>query len=318
MKDLTTFTLSVIQELEDEGRFGTAHVYRSMLRAFQRYWESEHPKNEIRMRKAFDIATIHKFERHLLERMLKLNTMSTYLRMLRAVYNRALLAGLTSYVPGLFKHVYTGTRADVKRALPPAEMGQALDISASLHRELKEAQIWFALLFLLRGMPFADLARLRKCDFKDGVITYRRQKTGRQIRVHVTEEAAELIRRCADRRTDSPYLLNILGDENCRFPLGRREEYRHYQQVLRRFNRKLKLLAAALRLGRKLSSYTARHTWATTAFHTRVAVGVISNALGHSSVKVTETYLKPFENEMLDRTNKKIIAYVKKCSIRQG
>ena len=65
-------------------------------------------------------------------------------------------------------------------------------------------------------------------------------------------------------------------------------------------------------------TYTARHTWATTAFHTRVAVGVISNALGHSSVKVTETYLKPFENEMLDRTNKKIIAYVKKCSIRQG
>ena len=91
MKDLTTFTLSVIQELEDEGRFGTAHVYRSMLRAFQRYWESEHPKNEIRMRKAFDIATIHKFERHLLERMLKLNTMSTYLRMLRAVYNLSLI-----------------------------------------------------------------------------------------------------------------------------------------------------------------------------------------------------------------------------------
>ncbi|RHE88048.1 site-specific integrase, partial [Bacteroides stercoris] len=222
MKDLTTFTLSVIQELEDEGRFGTAHVYRSMLRAFQRYWESQHPKTEIRMRKVFDVATIQKFERHLLERMLKLNTMSTYLRMLRAVYNRALLAGLTGYVPGLFKHVYTGTRADVKRALLPAEMGQTLDTSASVRRELKEAQIWFALLFLLRGMPFADLARLRKCDFKDGVITYCRQKTGRQIRVHVTAEAAELIRQCADRRTGSPYLLNILGDENCRFPLGRR------------------------------------------------------------------------------------------------
>ena len=60
--------------------------------------------------------------------------------------------------------------------------------------------------------------------------------------------------------------------------------------------------------------HLARHTWATTAFHTKVAVGIISNALGHSSVKVTETYLKPFENEVLDKTNKKIIAYVKRCT----
>ena len=63
-------------------------------------------------------------------------------------------------------------------------------------------------------------------------------------------------------------------------------------------------------------TYAARHTWATTAFHTKVTVGVISNALGHSSVKVTETYLKPFENEALDKANKKIIAYVKKCGNR--
>ena len=107
MKDLTTFTLSVIQELEDEGRFGTAHVYLQHATGFPTVLGKRTSKNEIRMRKAFDIATIHKFERHLLERMLKLNTMSTYLRMLRAVYNRALLAGLTDYVPGLFKHVYT-------------------------------------------------------------------------------------------------------------------------------------------------------------------------------------------------------------------
>lgn len=144
--------------------------------------------------------------------------MSTYPRMLRAVYNRALLAGLTDYVPGLFKHVYTGTRADVKRALPPAEMGQALDISASLHRELKEAQIWFALLFLLRGMPFADLARLRKCDFKDGVITYRRQKTGRQIRVHVTEEAAEPYPPMRRPPHGLALPAQHTGGRNCRFP----------------------------------------------------------------------------------------------------
>lgn len=314
MKDLTSFTLSVVQELEDEGRFGTAHVYRSMLRAFRRYWEAKHPQKEIRMKRVFAAGTIQEFERYLQERMLKLNTQSTYLRMLRAIYNRALLAGLVRHVPRLFAHVYTGTRADVKRALPPADMGRVLALSPSLGQELREAQIWFALLFLLRGMPFADLARLRKCDFKGGAISYRRQKTGRQVHVQVTAEAAELIRQCADRRTDSPYLLNILWNGNRHFSLGSHSEYRHYQQVLRSFNRKLKLLTTALGLNCRLSSYTARHTWATTAFHTKVAVGIISNALGHSSVKVTETYLKPFENEVLDKTNKKIIAYVKRCS----
>lgn len=314
MKDLTSFTLSVVQELEDRERFGTAHVYRSALRAFQRYWKTKHPQEEIRMKKVFVAATIQEFERHLQERMLKLNTLSTYLRMLRALYNRALAAGMANYVPGLFARVYTGTRTDVKRALPPADMGHALTISPSLQQELRETQIWFALLFLLRGMPFADLARLRKCDFRNGVISYRRQKTGRQVSVQVTAEAAELLRQCADHRTNSPYLLNILWDENRYSPLGSRNEYQHYQRVLRNFNRKLKLLASALGLSGKLSSYTARHTWATTAFHTKVAVGIISNALGHSSVKVTETYLKPFENEVLDKTNKKIIAYVKRCA----
>lgn len=128
MKDLTSFTLSVVQELEDRERFGTAHVYRSALRAFQRYWKTRHPQEEIRMKKVFVAATIQEFERHLQERMLKLNTLSTYLRMLRALYNRALAAGMANYVPGLFARVYTGTRADVKRALPPADMGHALTI----------------------------------------------------------------------------------------------------------------------------------------------------------------------------------------------
>lgn len=313
MRNLTTFTLSVIQQLEEEGRFGTAHVYRSTLKAFMLYWKARRPKEEARMERVFVPATLQEFERHLQERMLRMNTLSTYLRMLRAVYNRALQAGLANYVPGLFTHVYTGTRADVKRALPPADMGHALDISPSLQQELREAQIWFALLFLLRGMPFADLARLRKCDFRDGVISYRRQKTGRQVRVRVTAETAELLNRCADLHEGSPYLLDILWDGAEGGCMGGAEEYRRYQKALRSFNLRLKRLARVLGISNGLSSYTPRHTWATTAFHKNISVGIISNALGHSSVKVTETYLKPFENEVLDKTNKKIIAYVKRC-----
>ncbi len=56
--------------------------------------------------------------------------------------------------------------------------------------------------------------------------------------------------------------------------------------------------------------HTARHTWATIAFHQETPVGVISRGLGHSSVKVTETYLKPFGDREVDRTNRKILNYV--------
>lgn len=312
MKDLTSFTLSLIRKLEEEGRYGTAHVYGSALRAFQKYWEERRPGKAMLMKAAFTFPALREFEQHLRERMLRSNTVSTYMRMLRALYNRALRAGLVKYIPGLFSDVYTGTCADAKRALVPVQMGKVLAAPEQKVEELEMARLWFALLFLLRGMPFADLARLRKCDLQNGEITYRRQKTGRMIRVKVTPEAEALIKRCADRHKGSPYLLDILWDEGRNFRMGGIEEYKRYQAVLRSFNLRLKLLGCILGISSKLSSYTARHTWATTAFHTNCSVGIISNALGHSSVKVTETYLKPFEEEKLDKVNRKIIAYVKR------
>lgn len=316
MKDLTTFSLSILREMEQEGRFGTAHVYRSTLKAFTRYWEEKHPGKDMPMKQAFAQAELKDFERHMQERMLKQNTMSTYMRMLRAIYNRALNKGLVSYIPGLFANVYTGTRSDVKRALAPRQMGKLLAGEQPGRQELEQARIWFALLFLLRGMPFADLARLRKCDLKDGVITYRRQKTGRILLIRVTPQAEELIRRCADRHPGSPYLIDILWNEygQRHATAGSKEEYRRYQKVLRGFNRRLKELAAEMGIQAALSSYTARHTWATTAFHRKCAVGIISNALGHSSVKVTETYLKPFEDDALDKANRMIISYIEGCT----
>lgn len=313
MKELTCFTLSVLQELENEGRFGTAHVYRSTLNAFTAYWHERHTQDSIPLKKAFTAATLKDFELHLQERMLKMNTISTYMRMLRALYFRALKRRAVFYVPGLFDHVYTGTRTDVKRALPPDEMGQLLDSSSVHNHELEEAQIWFALLFMLRGMPFIDLARLRKCDLQGDTITYHRQKTGQLLIVRLTPQASKLIQDCADHNPDSPYLLSILwnADEQTHLPYGSQQEYHHYQNVLRSFNRRLKKLARALKIKGGLSSYAARHTWATIAFHRNFTTGIISNALGHSSTKITETYLKPFEMDELDKMNKVVISYTR-------
>lgn len=289
---------TVILRLENEGRYGTAHVYQSTLNAILRYWQIRQ-KGTIKLDKVFTPVLLQDFERYLLENMLSMNTVSTYMRMLRAIYHRATKEKRIKWRQGLFDTVYTGVRADTKRSLTAKHMGNILVAQQSLP-SLKEAQSWFTLLFLLRGMPFIDLARLRKCDLYGDTLIYK--------------EAMRLIKQLANRNPQSPYLLSILPSNsklqngNC---FGSKEEYRLYQAILRGFNRRLNELSRRMNLGEKLSSYTARHTWATTAYQKKCATGVICNALGHSSIKVTETYLKAFEQKEIDRTNRMIISYIK-------
>ena len=77
------------------------------------------------------------------------------------------------------------------------------------------------------------------------------------------------------------------------------------------------IFTCSLSLAEPITFHTARHTWATLAFHRGMLVGLISQALGHSSVRVTETYLKPFEYGRLDDVNRKLISSVIKCD-REG
>ena len=162
----------------------------------------------------------------------------------------------------MFDTVYTGVRADTKRSLTAKHMGNILVAQQSLP-SLKEAQSWFTLLFLLRGMPFIDLARLRKCDLYGDTLIYKRQKTGRIITVNVTPEAMRLIKQLANRNPQSPYLLSILPSNsklqhgNC---FGSKEEYRLYQAILRGFNRRLNELSRRMNLGEKtLVIYSTPH-----------------------------------------------------------
>jgi len=108
------------------------------------------------------------------------------------------------------------------------------------------------------------------------------------------------------RDSSSPYLFPILSSRE-----GTKEAYREYQLALRSFNRQLMLLGEILGLSDRLSSYTARHTWATTAYHCEIHPGIISEAMGHSSITVTETYLKPFQNKKIDEANKRVVNFVR-------
>ena len=254
---------------------------------------------------------LKRFEYFLRSRGNSWNTVSTYMRVLRAVYNRAVDRKLAPYMPRLFKKVYTGTRTDIKLALRPEDMGRLLNTQSTRKQTetLRRTHQLFVLMFLLRGLPFVDLAYLRKSDLRDNVITYRRRKTGRSLSVTLAPEAMVLLRRYMDRNESSPYLFPILSSDE-----GTEEAYREYQLALRSFNQKLMLLGKLMGMEGKLSSYTARHTWATTAYHCEIHPGIISEAMGHSSITVTETYLKPFHNKKIDEANKKIVDFVRRST----
>ena len=174
---------------------------------------------------------------------------------------------------------------------------------------MRRTQELFVLMFLLRGLPFVDLAYLRKSDLHDNVITYRRRKTGRPLSVTLTPEAMAILKRYMNRDSSSPYLFSLLESRE-----GTKEAYREYQLALRNFNYQLMILKQVLGLTSEVSSYTARHTWATMAYYCEVHPGVISEAMGHSSITVTETYLKPFKNKKIDEANKLIIDFIKLSS----
>ena len=306
MLKVLTFMKQVANRLQVEGNFGTAHVYRSSLNAIIAYrGKSDFVFSEVTSE------WLKGFEVHLRNRGCSWNTVSTYMRTFRAVYNRAVNLQEVSYVPYLFRSVYTGTRADHKRALNDDDMKKVfvnLSRKAGVSLSVRQAQELFILMFLLRGMPFVDLAYLRKSDLRDNVITYRRRKTGRSLSVTLTPEAMILIKKYMNRDSSSPYLFSFLKSRE-----GTKEAYREYQLALRSFNQRLMLLGELLGLGDKLSSYTARHTWATTAYYCEIHPGVISEAMGHSSITVTETYLKPFQDKKIDEANKQVLDFVKRA-----
>ena len=309
--DLRLYMPEVIGMLKREGKFPAMHVYACTLRSYEKFCaEERYPKNttaSLSMQEIFTPERLKEYEDWLAGQQSSPNTISTYMRTLQAVYNRWMSPGIEGYNPVLFKDVYTKVESRTKRALTAEQMEQLRNTDFSV-LTLRQQQVltYFLLMFMLRGMPFIDLAHLRKSDLRNRRITYRRHKTGKLMVVDVPPDAMRLLQKYRDK-TDSEYLFPLLHGG-----LFMEEHHHRYQETLRHFNWELARLMKQLLPGVSVSSYTARHTWATLAYHSGVPVGLISQSLGHSSIRVTMTYLKPFDAEVIDRINRQVISLVKK------
>ena len=300
-----------IGRLRKEGRYSTAHVYKNALFSFSKFCGTLNVSFRQVTRES-----LRRYGQYLYENGLKLNTISTYMRMLRSIYNRGVEAGNAPFVPRLFHEAYTGIDVCQKRALTAAELHRLLFDDPRSER-LRRIQDIASLLFQLCGMSFADLAHLEKSALENNILRYNRIKTKTPMSVEVLDSAMVKIDRLRSVRKSQPgcpdYLLDILcGDKS------RKDEkaYREYQSALRWFNNSLKELARALHLKSPVTSYTLRHSWATIAKYRGVSIEMISEALGHKSIKTTQTYLKGFGLEERTEVNKGNLSYIRNCNVK--
>ena len=299
-----------IGRLRKEGRHSTAHVYKNAIFSFSKFCGTSNVSFRQVTRER-----LRRYGQYLYECGLRPNTISTYMRMLRSIYNRGVEAGSAPYVPRLFHDVYTGVDVRQKKALPIGELRRLLYEDPKSER-LRRTQAIAALMFQFCGMSFADLAHLEKSALDQNVLRYNRIKTKTPMSVEILDTAREMINRLRSNqnsRPDSPdYLFDILRSDKKRTD---ERAYREYQSALRRFNNRLKDLARALRLKSPVTSYTLRHSWATTAKYRGVSIEMISESLGHKSIKTTQIYLKGFGLKERTEVNKGNLSYVRNCCV---
>lgn len=287
----------LIAELRRHNRLRTAETYKATLSSFRKFLVDEIGSAEDFMLDALTSEVVELYEVYMRGRGNRPNTTSFYMRILRAVYNRAVDSGAIEQC-NPFRRVYTGVEKTVKRALPLKVMKRikALDLSPTPHADY--ARDMFLMSFYLRGMSFIDMAFLRKEDLASGYLSYRRHKTGQALRIEWTREMQALL----DKYPKNPtrYLLPILTKE------GVKERYA-YRNAGHYINRHLKAIAQLVGVSMPLTLYCARHTWASAAKTKGVPVSVISEGMGHDSEATTRIYLASLDTCAVDRANELIL-----------
>ena len=311
---LFTFMHGVIAQLKQLGKVRTSETYTATLKSFMAFRdEQDVPLDGI----SSDMMLM--YEAHLKARGVRMNTISFYMRNLRAVYNRAVEKGLTQ-PNNPFRHVYTGVDKTVNRAIPIKAIKALKELDLSMKPSLDFARDMFLFSFYTRGMSFVDIAYLKKTDLQNGILTYRRRKTGQELSIKWEKCMAEIIAKYPENKTD--YLLPIIKEEgNGRNSVshqaclngrvvtdeGKANERRQYDNTLHLVNYRLKELSTMLKLQRPLTMYVARHSWASAAKAKNVPLSVISEGMGHDSEATTQIYLASLETSVVDKANKMIL-----------
>ena len=282
-----------ISNLKQNGQIRTASNYRNAMHMFMTFCGNDNiPVSRITS------CFIKQFESFLIAKGNSLNTISFYMRILRATYNYAVEQDWIEKHQSPFKNVYTGCERTVKRSVNVDVIRLLRRLDLTGFPNLEFARDMFLFSFYMLGMAFVDVAHLERKNLREEVLEYRRRKTKQTLQIFLPDCAKRIIEKYSKQNPEGTFL----------FPILDKKYEKSYPNALRKYNRNLKKLALMIGTKDMLTSYVARHTWATLAKKQGVPTYVISEALGHTSEKTTRIYLDSIDNNLIYSANKKVIS----------
>ena len=286
-----------IQELESANRLRYADMYKCTMHSLIKF--NKHldiPFSDM------DTIWLKRYEVWLQSQGLAINTLGTRFRHLRVIYNFAIEEKIvkSEYYPFNSFKVSKLSQTTAKRSIQKGEILSVLNYQGQTPLECLAIDL-FTFSYLAAGINFGDIARLTKDNILENRLIYIRKKTQKQIKVSLQEQAIKLIQKYS--MPDNPYLFPILSN----FRKTEQQKVNRIHKIIAKVNKSLKEIGERLNIPIDLTTYVARHSFATVLKRSGVNTSLICEALGHSSERVTQIYLDSFGNDQMEDAMKNLL-----------
>ena len=286
-----------IQELESANRLRYADMYKCTMHSLIKF--NKHldiPFSDM------DTIWLKRYEVWLQSQGLAINTLGTRFRHLRVIYNFAIEEKIvkSEYYPFNSFKVSKLSQTTAKRSIQKDEILSVLNYQGQTPLECLAIDL-FTFSYLAAGINFGDIARLTKDNILENRLIYIRKKTQKQIKVSLQEQAIKLIQKYS--MPDNPYLFPILSS----FHKTEQQKVNRIHKIIAKVNKSLKEIGERLNIPIDLTTYVARHSFATVLKRSGVNTSLICEALGHSSERVTQIYLDSFGNDQMEDAMKNLL-----------
>lgn len=303
-KTVEEFYLSLIEDLKQKGRIGNSYAYLNSyntLRNFNKGKKLNYTFSHI------DVSFCKKFEDWMQSKGNKDTTLSYQFRTLRSTYNKAIEAKIVAreknpFIEYKLSHFNTKT---IKRALSKNDILKLINVDCTNQSKLRQlTHDLFSFSYLCGGISFVDIANLTRQNIVEDRLIYQRQKTHGNINLLLSKEASTIIAKYSTYQQQAEYLFPILHYKRHITPM---QKSNRVHKICHQVNTELRAFAKELGITAEVTTYVARHSFATILKKSGVNIGIISQALGHQDIKTTQIYLSKFDNEQVDDAMKNLL-----------